>query len=123
MAQAQVDLLIHAKWVLPIEPEDMVLENYSIAVRDGVIVGVQPTKQAERFFAAKEVRDLRDNHVVMPGFVNAHTHTPMTLLRSFVDNVELMDWLQNYIWPAEGKVCVFRSIVHVGRTHHVLSFV
>jgi len=98
-----VDLVVSAKWILPIVPEDTVLEDHSIVVHESKIVAIAPTDAVLKEYQPSSFHDLRDNQVLMPGFVNAHTHTPMTLLRGFVDNVELMDWLENYIWPAEGK--------------------
>ncbi|MBQ1889126.1 MAG: amidohydrolase family protein, partial [Selenomonas sp.] len=44
------------------------------------------------------------DHLAIPGFVNAHTHTSMTLLRSYADDMALMDWLNNEVWPAEAKM-------------------
>ena len=99
MAEA-VDLVVQAKWVVPMRG-GAVLEDHAVAVRGGRIVAVGP-KASLASLEARERRDL-GHQVLLPGLVNAHTHSPMTLLRSYVDNVELMDWLQNYIWPAEGR--------------------
>lgn len=71
-----------------------------IAVTDGVITSVGNV-QAD--FAADYVIDGRD-HFAVPGLVNAHTHASMTLLRSYADDMELMDWLNNKIWPVEAKM-------------------
>ncbi len=50
------------------------------------------------------------NHVLMPGLVNTHTHTPMSLFRELADDLDLMDWLQNYIWPTEGSIINEESV-------------
>ncbi len=99
-----VDLVVSAKWVVPVVPADTVLEDHSVAVHGGKIVALGPTAEVLARYAPRTHSDMRSgNHALIPGFVNAHTHSPMTLLRGFVDNVALMDWLQNYIWPAEGQ--------------------
>ncbi|HEX5394265.1 MAG TPA: TRZ/ATZ family hydrolase [Rhodocyclaceae bacterium] len=97
-----IDLLIQARWIIPIEPHGTVLENHALAVQDGVIVALLPTSDAETKFQAKQRVELPD-HVLMPGLVNLHTHAAMTLLRGYADDLPLMSWLQDKIWPAEGK--------------------
>lgn len=74
-----------------------------MAVNGGVIIAIGPTEDIKQSYVATVSTHNLDNQVLMPGFVNGHCHTPMTLLRSYVDNVELMDWLQKYIWPAEAQ--------------------
>lgn len=96
------DVIVHARYVVPVVPRGAVLENHALVMRGGVIVALAPSEQVRATFTAPVVHELTQ-HVLTPGFVNAHTHAPMALMRSYVDNVELMDWLQNYIWPAEGK--------------------
>ncbi len=97
-----VDTLIAARWVIPVEPDGLVLEHHSIAVRAGKIVAVLPTPEARRRYAATETIAL-ERHALLPGFVNAHTHAAMTLFRGLADDRPLTDWLQQYIWPAEGR--------------------
>jgi 5-methylthioadenosine/S-adenosylhomocysteine deaminase len=102
-APQPIDLLISAPWVIPVEPHGVVLEKHAIAVKDGAIVAVLPTTDAERAFAPRERVDLPE-HALVPGLVNAHTHSPMTLLRGLADDLPLMAWLREHIWPAEAKV-------------------
>ena len=97
-----VDLLIAARWVIPIEPEGVVLERHSVAVRGGRIVALLPSAAAAAQFTAAETIDLPDQ-VLLPGLVNLHTHAAMSLLRGIADDVPLMTWLSEHIWPAEGK--------------------
>ncbi|RDY65521.1 TRZ/ATZ family hydrolase [Lysobacter soli] len=97
------DLLIEAGWVVPVVPHGVVLEDHAVAVRDGEIVAVLPTREARaRFDAAETVS--RPDAALIPGLVNAHTHNPMTLLRGIADDLPLMEWLQGHIWPVEGAV-------------------
>ena len=78
------------------------LENHAVAVRDGRIEAVLPVTEAAGRFPDYEQFDLR-NHVLMPGLVNAHTHAAMSLLRGLADDLPLMRWLEEHIWPAETK--------------------
>src|SRR5688500_10939444 len=97
-----MSFLISARWVVPVEPAGVVLENHCVAVRDGSIEAVLPSAQAAaRFPSYKEV--MLDNHVLIPGLVNAHTHAAMTLMRGLADDLPLMRWLEQHIWPAEAK--------------------
>jgi 5-methylthioadenosine/S-adenosylhomocysteine deaminase len=96
-----IDLLVLPRWLVPIEPSDVVLEEHALAVDGGRIVDVLPAAFARQAFQPREVLEL-PRHAVMPGLVNIHTHSAMSLLRGLADDLPLMDWLQNHIWPAEG---------------------
>jgi 5-methylthioadenosine/S-adenosylhomocysteine deaminase len=97
------DLLIEAGWVVPVEPHGVVLEDHAVAVRDGAILAVLPRSEARTRFSAAEIV-MRPHSALIPGFVNAHTHNPMTLLRGAADDLPLMEWLQGHIWPIEAQV-------------------
>jgi hypothetical protein len=97
------DLLIEAGFVVPVEPQGVVLENHAVAIRDGVILEVAPIHEARVRYAARETVS-RPDAALIPGLVNAHTHNPMTLLRGVADDLPLMEWLQGHIWPIEGAV-------------------
>lgn len=103
------DTLIHARWILPIAPKNIVLENHSLAIKDGRIVGIVPTVQSKQWQTAEEIK-LSDEHVLMPGLINAHAHTPMNLLKGLADDLPLMEWLQQHIWPAEQAILNEESI-------------
>lgn len=98
----KIDTVIYPRWVIPIEPENVVYENYAIAIDQGKILNVLPKEQAIENYDPKEKIYLK-NHVLLPGFINTHTHTPMSLFKGFADDLALMNWLNNYIWPAEKK--------------------
>jgi 5-methylthioadenosine/S-adenosylhomocysteine deaminase len=98
----KIDHLICAKWVITCEEENRVLEDHALALRDNKILDILPRLDAQQKYVANTIHDY-DNHVVMPGFINSHTHLAMNLFRGLADDLELMDWLNNYIWPAEGK--------------------
>jgi len=97
-----IDLLIEARWVIPIEPHGVVLDDHAIAIQRDRIVAILPTAEARTRYAPRERIELRE-HALIPGLVNAHTHNPMTLMRGLADDLPLMRWLQEHIWPAEAK--------------------
>ena len=98
-----IDLLIEARWVVPVEPHAVVLEDHAVAVNGDQIVALLPIAQARARYAPRERVELTE-HALIPGLVNSHTHNPMTLLRGLADDLPLMVWLQQHIWPAEAKV-------------------
>jgi 5-methylthioadenosine/S-adenosylhomocysteine deaminase len=97
-----VDLLIEARWVVPVEPHGVVLEEHAVAIDGNRIVAVLPIAEARRHYAPRERVELAE-HALIPGLVNAHTHNPMTLMRGLADDLPLMRWLKEHIWPAEAK--------------------
>ncbi|MFN3964010.1 MAG: TRZ/ATZ family hydrolase [Silanimonas lenta] len=97
------DLLIEAGWVVPVAPKGAVLADHAVAVAGGRILAVLPRAEARARFLPAEVVS-RPEGVLIPGLVNLHTHNPMTLLRGVADDLPLMPWLQEHIWPIEGAV-------------------
>jgi 5-methylthioadenosine/S-adenosylhomocysteine deaminase len=79
-----------------------VLEGHAVAVRDGRIEALLPSGEAATRFPSHEGLDLPD-HVLIPGLVNTHTHAAMSLMRGLADDLPLMRWLEEHIWPAEAK--------------------
>jgi len=98
----QVDTLIHAGWIIPVEPDDTTLENHSLAIRDGNILDILPRGEAEAKYSAEATLQL-DHHALIPGLINTHTHAAMSLMRGLADDLPLMEWLNDHIWPAEGR--------------------
>ena len=102
MMPTPVDLLIEARWIIPVEPDDTTLEHHAIAVERGKIVAILPLADARaRYMAAKTVS--LPEHVLIPGLVNLHCHAAMTLMRGLADDLPLMRWLQEAIWPTEAR--------------------
>ncbi|MGB2041309.1 MAG: TRZ/ATZ family hydrolase [Porticoccaceae bacterium] len=93
---------MHCRWIIPIVPENQVLENCSLAIDGEKIIGIYPQAEANKRFEAAHTEVL-DNHVVMPGLVNAHGHAAMSLLRGYADDLALRPWLEQHIWPAESR--------------------
>ena len=99
----QVDLLIEPDWIIPVEPVGRVLDHHALAVHEGRVAALVTREEAREQYRAEEHLRL-PGHALTPGFVNAHTHSPMSLMRGFADDLPLMTWLQEHIWPVEGKL-------------------
>ncbi len=98
----RIDTLVNARWIIPVEPEGLVLEHHSLAILDGRIHELLPTDEALSKFEPATVRELPD-HALIPGLINAHTHAAMSLMRGLADDMPLMQWLDQHIWPAESR--------------------
>lgn len=98
----RIDTLLSASWVIPVEPSDQVLADHSVAVHQGRIQAVLPSTEARARYRADNETQLA-GQVLMPGFVNAHTHAAMTLFRGIADDLPLEKWLKEHIWPAEQR--------------------
>ena len=97
-----VDTLIHARWIIPVEPESVTYEHHTLVIDSGKIIDLLPTDLAKQKYQGTTTENL-ENHALMPGLINCHTHAAMTLMRGIADDVPLMNWLQNHIWPLEQK--------------------
>jgi 5-methylthioadenosine/S-adenosylhomocysteine deaminase len=96
------DLLIVPRWLIPVVPESVVLRDHAIAVRAGKIIALGKAEDLQARFSPQECVVLPE-HALMPGLVNAHTHSAMSLLRGIADDLPLMQWLSEHIWPTEAK--------------------
>ena len=96
------DTLIQAGWCIPVEPHDLVLTDHAVAINDGKIIDILPAAEARQRYEAGALVQ-RPNHVLLPGFVNAHTHAAMSLLRGIADDMPLERWLTEGIWPVENR--------------------
>ena len=95
-AMRNVDTLIHAAWVLPVAPEHQELADHSVAITDDRIVDIGPRAKLSALYRRTVLQV--DDHVLIPGLINAHTHTAMSLFRGMADDLPLMEWLQEHIW-------------------------
>jgi len=98
----KVDLAIEARWVAPVLPRAAVLEHITVVIDQGIIRDLLPIHEARQHYSPVCVISL-DDHVLIPGLINLHTHAAMTLLRGLADDMPLMTWLQQHIWPAEAE--------------------
>jgi len=107
-----IDTLLHAKWIIPVDGIHRYLENHAIAIDEGRIIDILPSRQANDKYRASVNRGY-DQHALIPGLINSHTHAAMNLFRGLADDLHLMEWLENHIWPAEAKH-VNEAFVHTG---------
>ncbi len=97
-----VELLIKPRWILPVVPSGQVLEHHAIGISSGEIRVLGPAQELCEAVTADQVLELPEQ-VLMPGLVNAHTHSAMSLLRGIGDDLPLQQWLHDRIWPIEGE--------------------
>jgi 5-methylthioadenosine/S-adenosylhomocysteine deaminase len=112
MPPEAVDLLIEARWVLPIAPVNTVLADHAVAVTSGRIVALGPIAQMNARFEPRE-RVVRRDHALLPGFVNAHTRAAMTLMRGLPVRRPRIQWVRNTVRPAEQR-CMSPDFVREG---------
>lgn len=96
------DTRINARWLIPVEPFGVVLEHQAVILQGSRILAIVPQAEADQNYRTRETLDL-NQHVVLPGLINLHGHTAMSLFRGLADDLPLMTWLNDHIWPAEGK--------------------
>jgi len=97
-----VDIVISGGRILTSDENDSIIHNGSIAIDGDTIVSVGSSDDIEAHFSGRRTIDA-DNCLVMPGLINSHTHATMTCFRGIADDIPLMDWLNNYIFPAEAR--------------------
>ncbi len=93
------DTVLHPDWVVPIAPRREVFTAFSVALKDGQIAAIAQRDQAQNFDADEHVA--LAGTALMPGLINLHCHAAMALLRGYADDLPLMTWLQQFIWPTE----------------------
>jgi 5-methylthioadenosine/S-adenosylhomocysteine deaminase len=96
------DLIVSGGAVITMDGTRAIYQNGSVAVRGDAILAVGPRAEIEARYQSVQTIDA-SGHLVLPGFINGHTHVPMTLFRGLHDDVTLNDWLYKYIFPAEAK--------------------
>ena len=96
------DTLILAGWCIPVAPDNLVLSDHAVAINDGKIVDLLPASEARQRYRPG-VLVQRPDHILLPGFVNAHTHAAMSLLRGIADDMPLERWLSEGVWPVEKR--------------------
>jgi 5-methylthioadenosine/S-adenosylhomocysteine deaminase len=98
----EVDLIVSGGIVVTMDGARKILRDGSVAVKSDAIVAVGPRTEVESRYNGAQTIDAR-GRLVLPGFINGHTHVAMTLFRGLHDDVTLQDWLYKYIFPAEAK--------------------
>ncbi len=120
------DRILLPRWTIPVaggENSDpaTVLEDHAVVIVGDRIAEAGARSEVLGAWESAEMVEL-DDHVLIPGLVNAHTHAAMTLLRGFADDLPLMEWLSEYIWPTEAR-CVDRDYVAVGTDLAMLEMI
>ncbi len=105
------DLRLDAAWIVPVDRAGA-LPQHALIVERGRIVAALPAAEADRRYAARR-RVALPRHALIPGLVNAHTHAAMALFRGIADDVPLSVWLEQHIWPREGRFAA-PDFVHDG---------
>jgi len=94
--------LLSARWIIPVEPDSLVLHHHALVIRDGRILEILPADEARSRYPDAS-REEFPAHALIPGLINAHTHAAMSLMRGIADDRPLMEWLTDHIWPLEQK--------------------
>ena len=115
------DLLIEARWTIPVVPEGLVLEHHAVVIHDKKIIAILPAHQARQEYLATQTVSLPE-HALIPGLINAHGHSPMTLFRGIADDIPLKRWLEQHIWPLEGRF-VDEKFVYDGSRHAIAEMI
>ena len=106
------DLILYGDYVLTMEEGNPLIEDGAVVVSGDRIIAVGSRAEIDRaYIGARAIPG--ENRVLMPGLVNGHTHTSMTLFRGMVDDLDLMTWLNQYVFPMEGRF-VTPEFVRVG---------
>ncbi|MGB5336758.1 MAG: amidohydrolase [Woeseiaceae bacterium] len=108
----QIDLIIRGDYVVSMDEAGTIVENGAVAVDENMIVAIGTADQILADYSAAQILE-GEKRIVMPGLVNGHSHAAMTLLRGVADDLALMDWLNNYIFPAEVEF-VDQEFVRIG---------
>ena len=96
-------LIVHNGTVVTFDLQDTLIENGAVVIEGDSISRIGPQDELLQIHPDARRIDARGG-IIMPGLINAHTHVPMTLLRGIADDLDLMDWLQNHIFPAEAEL-------------------
>lgn len=108
----QIDLIIRGDYVVSMDEAGTIVEKGAVAVDENMIVAIGTADQILADYSAAQILE-GEKRIVMPGLVNGHSHAAMTLLRGVADDLALMDWLNNYIFPAEVEF-VDQEFVRIG---------
>ena len=98
----KADLMVCPRWIIPVEPYGVVLEDHALIINNGEIIDLLPRETAIQRYTASTTETLAD-HVLIPGLINTHTHAGMTLMRGIADDQPLKTWLEEWIWPLESR--------------------
>lgn len=105
----KVDLIIRNGIILTINPSGQIINKGSIAIEKNIIIAIDSIENIDIEYFSDEIIDA-DEKIVMPGLINCHTHLPMSLYRGIADDMQLKEWLYDYIFPAEAEFSTANNI-------------
>ncbi|MBN1613836.1 MAG: amidohydrolase [Deltaproteobacteria bacterium] len=108
----EADAIVFGSHILTMDDDDRIIEDGAVVIQGRNIIDLGGRRQIEESYTAREIID-GSGCLVMPGLINGHTHAAMTYFRGLADDLELMDWLNNYIFPAEARF-VNREFSYLG---------
>ncbi|WP_119343128.1 TRZ/ATZ family hydrolase [Facilibium subflavum] len=114
----QVEKIIHGRWIIPIVPQNTILQNHALIIDQHKIIDILPSSDALIKYQSNTIERFND-HAIMPGLINAHTHLAMNFFRGLADDLPLERWLNDYIWPSESAT--LSSEMVLDGTKHALS--
>jgi len=96
--------IIKPKWILTVNEQFDLLTESALIIENDIIKSILPVAKLDTVEGLDDAETVTlENHILMPGLINTHTHAAMSLLRGIADDLPLMEWLNNHIWPAETK--------------------
>ena len=99
----KVDLILDPKgFIQNVDTRPTLIHGKVIVISKGEIVDLCSLNESREKYQSENIVSLKD-HILIPGLVNAHNHLSMSLMRGIADDLPLMEWLQNHIWPTETK--------------------
>ncbi len=107
----KIDLLVKNGTVVTMNDRMQIVENGAIAIHKGNILAIDDEKTLTNQYTADSTHDARGG-IILPGLINAHTHIAMSYFKGVADDMALQNWLQNFIWPLEGKFLCEEFIYH-----------
>ncbi len=111
-AKIQVDLIVKGEYLVTMTDDQMVIKNGAVAVSSNRIIALGSHSEIKKSYYSTKVIEGK-GRILMPGLINGHTHSAMTLFRGMADDLELMPWLNNYIFPMEGRF-VNQEFIEIG---------
>jgi 5-methylthioadenosine/S-adenosylhomocysteine deaminase len=123
-----VDLIINAGILVTVDANNSVLYNKSVVVKDGTIIDILDTAECKQKYNLDALHSgslkiiSAENQIVMPGFINTHTHIPMSYFKGLADDLPLDKWLNEYIWPAETR-CINREFIYDASLHGIAELI
>ena len=116
----KADLIVNCGTLVTVNQQDDVLQAVSVVVKDGVILDILPISQNQKYQCENVIS--AEKYIVMPGFINTHTHLGMSYFKGLADDQPLERWLSDYIWPAEAR-CINNDFIYEASLHGMAELI